>query len=97
MLVEAGVSGVEVGEGVSHFGDGTDKANASGVASEGSVEGAFMNGMDRAGFVVDGGFHVHPGAVAAVAGMGGDNAAVARGAFAYHDAGATLAIEFRLA
>ena len=61
------------------------------------MEGAFVNGMYGARLVVDGGFHVHPCAVTAVAGVGGDDAAVFRGAFAHHDAGATLTVELGLA
>ena len=47
--------------------------------------------------MVLGRFHVHPGAIAAVTGVRGDDTAVLGGFFAYHDAGAALAVKFGLA
>ena len=77
MLIETGVCRVEVGIGVCGFWDGTHKLYAGSVATERGVQRTFVHGVNGSGFMVGGGFHVHPGAVATIAGVRSDDAAVA--------------------
>ena len=85
VLVEAGIGCVEVGVGVGHLRYGAHLAHAGGVAAVSGVHRAAAHGVHRASLVVGGRFHIHPGAVATVAGVRRDDAAVGRGALAHHN------------
>ena len=92
LFVEAGIGRVEIGVGVAHLRDGAGGADTSGVVAKGGVHSALADGVHCASLVVGGGFDSHPGAVAAVAGVRGDDRAVGRGLLAHHNGGARLAV-----
>ena len=87
-LVEAGIGGVEVGIGVLHLGNFASEFHFAVVEGVFGVHGAFVDLVHLALFVVSGSFPAHPGAIAAIAGVGGDDGAVGGGFLAHHDAGA---------
>ncbi len=93
LLVEAGVGRVQIGICMRHLRNLTHELDAGGIAPEPGLHGASEHGMHRPGLMVCGGFHLHPGTIPAVAGVGSDDGTVGGGFLAHHQGGAALAVK----
>ena len=90
-LVEAGIGRVEVGVGMGRLGDLAHELHARGVAAEFRLHGSAEDRVHRSRLMVGGRLHLDPGAVAAVAGVRGDDRSVGGGLAAHHDGRTALA------
>ena len=94
LLVEGGIGGIEVCEGLARLGDLSRAAQAGGVAGKGDVAAAPVNGVHRALGILGGRLLGEPGAGLSVAGMRSHHASVGGGQTPHRDAGAIQIIEF---